>query len=257
MAITLGQTDVGAIYLGGTQIYPTGSENQYSFELNNIVPFYQGLNGQPTTIAYLPPSGIIGVCPTGNYLISKGDEVIDNSYLFLNMKAAPTYTKFTTILGELALVFDVNRYGTTEISQRSVLVPVNYGGVTGTMRIIIGANSKNYIAGECTVEINGTQGRTTLPAASRAYPIVVWANVSYEWTSGAHTGEEIIEDPSEFEITITEGGTDDYGNPWIEIYGPDITVSYNDTGRVRTAILMVRVPGTNVYSEIEITQNYI
>lgn len=247
-SISLGSTEVGAIYLGGTQIYPTGSTNMYSVSLTNVAPVYS--DGGTS----LKADGSNTVFFQGTYILKRGSTTVSTKTVELNIKSTPAYTKKNT-LGRL--VWNTSTYGETEVSGGTVSVSLNYGGLTTSSSFVLEANTKNYTAGECTVEINGTQGRTLVPAAAGAYPIIVWANVSYEWTSGAHASEEILEDPSEFEITITEGGTDDYGYPWIEIYGPDITVSENDTGVVRTAMLMVRVPGTNVFAEIEIQQNYV
>lgn len=240
--ISLGQTEVGAIYLGGTQIYPTGTANKYNFTLTNVKAVYT--DGGTTLLA----DGSNAVFFQGTYTVKRGTTTISTQTVMLNIGTTPTYT-VKDLRGRL--VWNKAVYGTTAVVGRTVTVQLNYGHITTTSSFLLGANSKTITNSECQIFVNGTSTRTTIPKAGGTYPIEVWARVTYSWTSGMGTYDDEIEDPTLFNFW-----TD--GEDWADVSGTNLVVSRNTGTTSRTTYLYATMIGYgNVNSQIEITQNYL
>lgn len=243
MAITLGQTDVGAIYLGGTQIYPTGSANKYTYTLTNVQVYYSDGG------SILKSDGSNYVYFYGTFTVKRGSTTLSTETVRLNPKTIPTYT-IKNSSGNL--VWDTAKYGKTSVMGRTVSLSVNYGNATTLTSFALGANSKVVVGQECTLSVNNTYNSVTVPKSGGTFPIKAYAKITYRWSSGV--GGDIVEEiNNNLEFNFWSDGED-----WCYVSGNNLIVNSNNSTlpTIRTTNVYCSVIGDEAVSaEIIVIQN--
>lgn len=247
--MSLGNTEVGAIFLGGIQIYPTGSSNYYSYSLTNVQTFYSNGSGK------LEADASNTVFFTATYVIKRGSTtVFTKENVELNIQTVPNYC-LKNAMGRL--VWNKTKYGKSVVYGGTINVLLNYGHITTTGSFVLEANNKIFNSGTCELIINGTSGYTVLPATAGGYAVNIAATVEYGWTSGMLGGTETIEDIANFNFWLENNYDSGSFNEWVYLNNGNLIIEANTTGKTRVAVLhAVLIGNGTINSQIEIVQNY-
>ena len=237
----LGQSAVGAIYLGGTQILPTGTDNAYTHTLTNVKIVY-------SSGTYLKPDGTNYAYFTGTYTLKKGSTTISTSTVTLYPKFSSQYL----VRGSNPnyLYWNRDSYGQTPVIQTTLSVSLNYGDLTSSSSVIIGANTKSITNGEVYPYISG-YANPVFGNGSYTIGYSVECRITRRWTSGlgGDINEEIT-DISKFNWTSSAD--------WVTFNetGKYVQISSNKTGVQRTTNYhVVLKEDSNIIATKTITQN--
>jgi hypothetical protein len=237
----LGQSEVGAIYLGSTQIIPTGTANTYTHTLTNIKVVY-------SSGTYLKPDGSNYAYFTGTYTLMKGGTSISSKSVTLY----PTFVSRMIVRGtsnDRYLYWNKAGYGQTAVSQNQITINLNYGALTAVSSVAIGENSYKIVSSEIYPYINGTT-TPTFSNKSTTAGIQVDCRLTRRWTSGLGEKTEEINKVSLFNWTANVN--------WVTFSssGGYVIVSDNNTGTKRQATYtLTLIEDTSITKSGTIKQN--